>query len=84
MSGSFINQSAYYNNNMALLNQMQEDIDFLNLNGGIRHMPPLDWITNADRVNAQGKKLAVGLSDTTVAELKLEERLFKSKVLIVQ
>ena len=57
----FMSQSAHYNYNMALLNQIEENIDFLNLNGGIRHMPPLDFSVDADRVNAQGNKLAIGL-----------------------
>ena len=58
----FMNQGAHYNHNMALLNQIQEDIDYLNLNGGIKHMPPLDWSVDAGRVNAMGRKLTTGVA----------------------
>ena len=57
----FMAQGPHYNYNMALLNLINEEIDYLNLNGGINHMPPLDWSQDPDRVNAYGKKLAMGL-----------------------
>ena len=58
----FMAQGPHYNYNMALLNLINEEVDYLNLNGGDKHMPPLDWSQDPDRVNAYGKKLAAGLA----------------------
>ena len=59
---SFIDQAAHYNYNMALLNLIHENADYLNLNGGHRHMPSLDWRQDKDRVGPSGKKQALGLA----------------------
>ena len=47
---SFIEQTIHYNYNMALLNAIHEKADYLNLNGGHKHMPTLDWKQDKDRV----------------------------------
>ena len=57
-----MHQNVHYNHNMNVLNLMQEEVDFLNLNGGYKHMPPLDWSVDQDRVNAYGRKMAIGLA----------------------
>ena len=61
-SDSFIDQNLHYNYNMGLLNALHETIDYLNLNGGVKHMPPLDWRQDKDRVGPSGKKQALGLA----------------------
>ena len=58
----FANQGLHYNHNMALLNLVHEEIDYLNLNGGIKHMPALDWSQDPDRLDAYGRKVATGLA----------------------
>ena len=58
---SFIEQGVHYNYNMGLLNAIHENLDYLNLNGGIKHMPPLSWKQDPDRLGPSGKKRALGL-----------------------
>ena len=59
---SFIDQGVHFNYNMALLNSIHENVDYLNLNGGSRHMPPFNWKQDPDRSGPSGRKLALGLA----------------------
>ena len=59
---AFIDQAIHYNYNMALLNAIHENIDYLNLNGGYKHMPSLDWKQDKDRYGPTGNKQAIGLA----------------------
>ena len=59
---SFNDQGIHYNYNTALLNLIHENVDYLNLNGGVRHMPSLDWKQDNDRCGPNGKKLSLWLA----------------------